>query len=100
MRAAVIALTLALAALVAACLERPDECADGRFCPAGSRCDSIADRCIVDAERCADFDDGAWCNPAGAKLCIAGACVDSSCGDGHVEPRREECDQGAANSDL
>src|SRR5215207_4183407 len=94
------AVVIALLALVAACLERPDECADGRLCPAGSRCDGRADRCIVDPDHCDDFADGAWCHPDGARLCIAGACEKGDCGDSYVDERFEECDQGPANNDL
>ena len=36
------AVVIALLALVAASLKRPDDCSDGRLCPAGSRCDSLA----------------------------------------------------------
>ncbi|MGE0791726.1 MAG: putative metal-binding motif-containing protein [Sandaracinaceae bacterium] len=44
---------------------------------------------------CAGDADGTACGTGGAQICLGGACVDSTCGDGFVdEAHGEECDDG------
>src|SRR5262245_30924059 len=41
---------------------------------------------------CEGEEDGLACGPNGGLLCLEGSCVPSRCGDGYVDPAREECD--------
>jgi hypothetical protein len=74
-------------------------------CPAGLVCDGGRDLCIPRDGPCVDGGaavvDGAPCTDANGDdgICNAGACAPSACGDGVVDPAREECDLGAANAD-
>jgi cysteine-rich repeat protein len=53
-----------------------------------------ADVLALPVETCVGSPEGSPC--AGGKICVSGACLDPSCGDGIVTPP-EECDRGAGN---
>ncbi|MBM4279800.1 MAG: hypothetical protein FJ137_03310 [Deltaproteobacteria bacterium] len=79
-------------------------CGDDRACPLGSVCIVALQRCIAtsscvigEGANVTTAADGAGCGEG--SICVQGACVDERCGDGFVADS-EECDEGAANSDL
>lgn len=78
------------------CKPGPDgdkQCNDGNACNGVETCDAAAHKCNSGAA----LSDGAACGTG--KLCKAGLCIDSSCGDG-VVTAPEECDDGnAVNGD-
>src|SRR5688572_11082894 len=74
----------------AAC-EADDECDDGSPCNGPERC--VRGRCASSRP----LTDGTVCDQDGIPntydVCMAGFCVDSRCGDGHVDERPgETCD--------
>src|SRR5262245_37261813 len=89
-RAAAVALALA------GCLEtRTIECADGRVCPAGTRCDDEHELCILDVQReaCDGLAEDAECEFGSVTgHCDAGVCLRDGCGDGFATAG-EECDR-------
>jgi cysteine-rich repeat protein len=97
------------------------DCQDASVCNGEEQC--IAGRCVAGAP--VAVDDGNSCNidacleptgeahfpdpvmngrscssaalPAGQGICLAGACAESTCGDGYVDPRMEQCEDGNDN---
>ena len=68
------------------------ECADSTDCTTET-CDTTTHRCVTtpagDGDEC-EVDD----EPLTQEICVAGACVASTCGDQIVDARDEECDDG------
>ena len=90
---------IVIAAAVAAltgCLEVTTvTCADGRLCPAGTRCDDLHARCVFpdQLESCLGVPDGERCTVGGEPngVCVDQVCLRESCGDGLVTGA-EQCD--------
>jgi hypothetical protein len=82
-------------ALSASCVRSNAEmCANGLVCPAGSTCDEESGRCLVPEQFavCAALPERASCQFRGLDgICIRGACLPASCGDGIVSGA-EQCD--------
>src|SRR5688572_3922957 len=78
---------------LAGCLSFDEaRCADGRVCPAGSRC--VDDRCISpqQIQACNGIADGLQCELVGGSgTCREGACEPWRCGDGEVNGT-EQCE--------
>ncbi|OGQ18258.1 MAG: hypothetical protein A2138_03215 [Deltaproteobacteria bacterium RBG_16_71_12] len=78
-------------------------CDDDGDCPTSLVCDQARTRCVPEQGPCVDggtaLPDGLPCETD--RLCVAGFCVASSCGDGVLDVAAgEQCDQGDANADL
>jgi cysteine-rich repeat protein len=90
--------TFALVVALAGCLQSSSiTCTDGRVCPVGTACATVAAHaaCVTDDDlrRCEGLEQGTPCDPLDAgKSCVDGVCI-NLCGNGHVE-LSEECDDG------
>ena len=90
-----IVVSIVVACALSACLEADVvSCADGRVCPAGSRCDDDRQRCVSPEQQlaCDGLAEEAACDFSGAPgTCRAGACDPLICGDG-LRSGTESCD--------
>jgi cysteine-rich repeat protein len=74
------------------------ECSFGGFCVSPSKCDEIHKECVLPVQLtvCVGLADGAPCSVAGDDgfVCDQEICTRSTCGDGILDPRLEQCDDG------